>query len=251
MQMEWKIGPEDVQEVLTLLEKQADNRFVRERKAKNLAPTKPPVDRDRFWSRMVAMRLTSVQRSGPKSAIGRFISKSPFPLSYDAVRTSPHQEGFIANALSAAGGIRFVPTIADHLAKNFRLLEGGEWDVALGQCNRLTQPVPAEEERDVADYIRGTFAGFGPKQSRNLLQALGLTRYEIPIDSRVAAWLNDRLGLPIRLSALGLADPSYYDFVSNGIQALCAECEIFPCVLDAAIFSIEAEDGWDHVDPVY
>ena len=28
-------------------------------------------------------------------------------------------------------------------------------------------------------------AGFGPKQARNLLQGLGLTRYEIPIDSRI------------------------------------------------------------------
>jgi hypothetical protein len=36
----------------------------------------------------------------------------------------------------------------------------------------------------VAGYIQETFEGFGPKQSRNLLQALGLTRYEIPIDIR-------------------------------------------------------------------
>jgi len=32
--------------------------------------------------------------------------------------------------------------------------------------------------------------GIGPKQSRNLRQALGLLRYEIPIDSRIVKWLN-------------------------------------------------------------
>lgn len=251
MQLEWKIEPKDVQQVLALLKRQADNRFVLARKSKNLAAAKPPVDRNQFWFLMVAMRLTSVQRSGPNSAIGRFISAAPFPLSYDAVCGRPHPEAFIADALSAAGGIRFVPTIAEQLAHNFRLLENGEWDVALGQCNRLLQPVSAKEERVAAAYMWDSFAGFGPKQARNLLQALGLTRYEIPIDSRVVAWLNNHLGFPMRLSAIGLADTSYYDFVSDGIQALCAECEVFPCVLDAAIFSLQDGNGWDHGDPVF
>lgn len=80
MQLEWKIEPKDVQKVLALLKQQADNRFVLARKSRNLAAAKPPVDRNQFWFKMVAMRLTSVQRSGPNSAIGRFISRAPFPL---------------------------------------------------------------------------------------------------------------------------------------------------------------------------
>jgi hypothetical protein len=36
--------------------------------------------------------------------------------------------------------------------------------------------------------------GVGPTQARNLLQSLGLTWYEIPLDSRVVRWLRDRLG---------------------------------------------------------
>jgi hypothetical protein len=39
------------------------------------------------------------------------------------------------------------------------------------------------EERKCAEMINDTLLGFGPKQSRNLLQRLGLTKYEIPIDS--------------------------------------------------------------------
>jgi hypothetical protein len=36
-----------------------------------------------------------------------------------------------------------------------------------------------ETEEEVADYIDNHFVGFGPKQARNVLQALRLTRYEI------------------------------------------------------------------------
>lgn len=74
----------------------------------------------------------------------------------------------------------FPEKIADDLEANLRLLEGGEWERALERCNRLAHSTTREAERQVAEYIRETFHGFGPKQSRNLLQALGLTRYEIP-----------------------------------------------------------------------
>ena len=62
-----------------------------------------------------------------------------------------------------------------------------------------------------------------------------MTRYEIPIDSRITKCLN-RFGFPLRLSAGSLADEDYYTFISDGIQTLCREAEILPCVLDAAIF---------------
>lgn len=78
--------------------------------------------------------------------------------------------------------------------------------------------------------------GFGPKQSRNLLQGLGLTKYEIPIDSRITKWFNE-FGFPVKLSASALSDLNYYKFVSKGLRELCDACNIYPCLLDAAIFS--------------
>ncbi len=83
--------------------------------------------------------------------------------------------------------------------------------------------------------IDDKFSGFGPKQSRNFLQWLGLTRYEIPIGSRVVKWLKD-FGFPGALSADALSDKDYYHFVSDGIQELCRASDIYPCLLDAAIF---------------
>jgi hypothetical protein len=157
----------------------------------------------------------------------------------------------MSSLLRQAGGIRFPDRIASDLDRNFGLLENGEWARALEHCNRLARSAATREaEMSAAEYIRETFHGFGPKQSRNLLQALGLTRYEIPIDSRVTDWLND-FGFPVKLSAAALADPHYYDFVSGGIQALCTECDVFPCILDAAVFALNDGDGWTDDNIVY
>ena len=50
-------------------------------------------------------------------------------------------------------------------------------------------------------------------QCGDLLQALGLTRYEIPIDSRVTRWLNE-FGFPIELSPAALGDIGLFGFWS-------------------------------------
>ena len=85
--------------------------------------------------------------------------------------------------------------------------------------------------------------GFGPKQSRNLWQDLGLTRYEIPLDSRVTDWVNVNEILPFKLTAGALADRAYYEFVMDAFQTLCRAAGVLPCVLDAAVFSVKDLTG--------
>jgi len=109
--------------------------------------------------------------------------------------------------------------------------------------DRLRTTQTLQSEREAAEFINNQFKGFGPKQSRNLLQSLGLTKYEIPIDSRITKWLN-RFGFPVKLSAQALSDPNYYKFVSDGVQQLCAQSGVYPCVLDAAIFASFDKGGW-------
>jgi hypothetical protein len=250
VKIQWHISTDDIARVKELIHKLSNNAFVRRRMARNLAQLKPQVEREKFWFQMVGMRLTSVQRSGPESHVARFIRTIPFPLAYEVVCAESDMEEFIGHALKTTGGIRFGDTIASQLAANLHRLEEGEWTTALQQCNRLTQPVTPTTEKEVAGYIDDTFDGFGPKQSRNLLQALGLTRYEIPIDSRLTDWLNE-FGFPVRLSALGLADRNYYNFVSEGIRALCAASGVFPCILDAAIFALKDGDAWNEANIIY
>jgi hypothetical protein len=171
--IEWRITDRDRAGVRELLAAQHDSPLVHLRRTKNLADTKPPVDRE-AWAQMTGARLTSVQRSGPRSHVARFIRTTPFPLAYGKLRGRNELESLISHALRESRGIRFSERISRDLARNFRRLEGGEWEEALKQCNRLTSPVARSVEQEAADYIR-TFNGFGPKQSRNLLQGLGLT----------------------------------------------------------------------------
>ena len=58
--------------------------------------------------------------------------------------------------------------------------------------------------------------GVGPTQARNLLQSLGLTWYEIPLDSRVVRWLRDRLGWNISMKSL--IRPEYYEDLLDRVR---------------------------------
>ena len=75
------------------------------------------------------------------------------------------------------------------------------------------------------------------------MQSLGLSRYGIPIESRIAKWLNG-FGFPLRLLAPALAARHYYGFVTEGFQEICRACEVMPCVLEAAIFASFEKEGW-------
>jgi hypothetical protein len=243
MRLQWRVTAADIKGIKKLISEQRNNALVRLRIDKNCSPRKQRITKARFWQQMVCMRLTSQQNSSPHGPVGRFAREKPFPLKYSTVVRSGNTQSFIRGTLKDWGGIRFVPSIATQLSSNLMLLERSEWDRTLKECNRLTKNVTVEVEKEVAEYIRVNFLGFGPKQSRNLLQALNLTRHEIPIDSRLTSWLNE-FGFPVHLNAAALADPNYYNFVSEGIQRLCEKSRVAPCVLDAAIFTLKDGDAW-------
>jgi hypothetical protein len=242
--IEWHVTADDKACVKALVEKQGTTKIVRDRYDRNLAESKPQVTKDRLWRAMVCMRLTTLARSGPKSKIATFQSLSPFSLAYDTTRKQQSREDFILNTLRAHQVGRHPPTISEQLDNNLKRLEDAEWPHALKQCNRLVRLERRETECEVADYIDEKFEGFGPKQSRNVLQALGLTRYEIPIDSRVTNWLNEELKFPFQVTSATLFDKHYYGLILDAICKLCEECEIFPCVLDASIFGATDDDAW-------
>lgn len=244
MRFIWEITDSDIARLRSFVNEQSKNGLVIHR-ARNCSPRKESVTKDSFWREMVCMRLTSQQKSGPDSHVAKFGDLNPFPLSYSLILAAGDPAKLITQALSAHGGIRHGTTIGDQLANNFFLLEEGEWPRTLAECNRLTKNVDRSVEASVADYINTSFKGFGPKQSRNLLQSLGLTRFEIPIDSRVIAWFNN-FGFPFILSSGALSDIHYYKLVQNGIQELCQRCDVLPCILDASIFSLKDGDGWTH-----
>lgn len=194
--------------------------------------------------------LTTQQPSGPKSAVNRLLSSDPFLLSYANCRASNQVAQFATETLIAFGGIRRHGIIGAELEENLTKLESELWPTVLANLNALCMSTNREAERAAADFLNHTMKGLGPKQARNLLQALGLTQHEIPIDSRVAKWLNDS-GFPVPLSAKALADRDYYCFVLDGLQRLCDAAGESPCVLDGAVFASFDGDGWNDKLVVY
>lgn len=243
MEINWTFAQHDIDSVRSIVNQYSSHPMVNDRVARNLADVRPPVARDRFWRAMVASLLTTQQRSGPDSAVARFINTKPFPLGYEMSLGRKQPRKYFADVLSRFGGIRRYDRIAEELTEDLTRLEGGLWGEIATVTETLRSSFNRPTEVAASDFIDEKLVGFGPKQARNLLQGLGLTRYEIPIDSRITRWLND-LGFPLHLSAAGLADRDYYKFVMEGVFQLCQASGVYPCIFDAAVFSSFDGDGW-------
>ena len=249
MNFNWEITDNDIKRVNDFLS-QNKNSFVANRISKNINRENIKLDRNTILKNVIMCLLTSQQRSGPNSPIGMFLRKKPFPLTEQTISQQHDIEKFIRETLQQNGLNRLINRIAIFFSSIYNQLKNSNWEIVNDLTNQLGGNASKEIERSIADNLHDTFIGFGPKQSRNILQSLGLTKYEIPIDSRITDWLND-FGFPIRLSAASLQDKEYYHFVSDGIQVLCSHAEIYPCVLDAAIFSSYDNNKWTKENIIY
>jgi hypothetical protein len=236
MKLAWKIEKKDIELVREFFEAYKRSSLVQNRLKRNVKQSIPRLTKSRFWKVMVMCLLTTQQRSGPESRVSRFCSTKPFPLGHSLCRSQARLELFVQSRITNFGGIRRARSISGEMYSNLQWLESGGWRQVFKALNELKSNQSKEKERIAAEFIDDNLKGFGPKQSRNLLQDLGLTRYEIPIDSRIAKWLN-KFGFPIILSATALSDRNYYNMVSDGFQSLCEEANIYPCLMDAAIFT--------------
>ena len=107
MQLRWEIEDQDIARVKSLLSDMADDPFVKGRQRWNLAKDKGPVGRDDAWYAMVLSRITSQQRSGPNTPVGRFLITRPSPLALDKVLGADNPEVFIEETIRSFGGVRF------------------------------------------------------------------------------------------------------------------------------------------------
>ncbi len=234
---------EDALVIRKLMDAFANDGFVMERTRDNVMGPAPLWSQEQFWCTLMGCLLTTQQKSTTGMPVSRFLSTDPFPLSLSACRAHPVLD-FVRNTLTAFGGIRFTTKIAWQAKENLERLEKGDWAKVeklfarlKSQRERDPQPSDKASERDAARFVDDAFLGFGPKQARNLWQWLRLTRYEIPLDSRVSKFVNDHLSLQMDVSKLGYAD--YYESCLDHIQGACAAAGVLPCVFDAAAFNDE------------
>ena len=249
MELSWKIERREAEEIARFVRQQESNAFVQLRVRRNVEGDRPSLTKTRVWHALATCLLTTQQRPGPDSRVHSFISRQPFPIRYSLVRAKHDVTSFVASEIRGAG-LRRADTIGRELAENIRWFEGASWR----ELHRRLEATPGSgdylAERQAARWIAAHFRGLGPKQSRNFLQCLGLSRYEVPIDSRITRWLNNT-GFPVTLSAAALSDPNYYEFVSDGLREIAAAANVLPCVLDAAVFSATDGDSWNDARIVF
>jgi hypothetical protein len=243
MKINWIIEEKDIRKIKTFVDSQAGKLFVKNRITRNVDGPIPNFNRDILWNAMVSCLLTTQQRSGPESSVTRFICTDPFPLNMNKCMEQTNLKEFVEDTITNFGGLRRAKTIGDEILHNFIWLKNGGWQEVEAMAkvlveNRKRSPRFDDKyfERKAAKIAIDKLKGFGPKQSRNLWQSLGYTRFEIPIDSRISNWFNKN-NFPVRLSAGALSDDNYYNFVMDGIQEVCKASEVYPCVLDASIFA--------------
>lgn len=242
MKINWIIEEKDIRHIKEFVDSQSNRSFVKDRISKNVDGPVPNFNRDIFWKEMISCLLTTQQRSSRESPVTRFIYTDPFPLNLNKCMEQTNLKGFVEDTITTRGLWR-AKRIGDEVLCNLEWLKNGGWleieTIAKALIVNRSQ-IPRFDsrtiEREVAKIAIDKLKGFGPKQSRNLWQSLGYTRYEIPLDSRLTKWFNKN-GFPIRLSAGALSDENYYKFVMDGIQDACKASDVYPCVLDAAIFT--------------
>ncbi len=240
MKIEITFSQDDVTRVRDVATTMADHAIVIERRERNVNRRGIDLSHATIWQRQIGCLLTTQQKSSEDSAVQRFIRSSSPLLSLRQCEEVGNVAGLAETELSAFGGIRRTTVIPQQIAHNFHWLKAGGWNELDALLLTLVQvPQSKDAERACATEVARVLKGFGPKQSRNLLQWLGLTQYEIPIDSRVIKWLRE-LGNtdPLHLlSSAALGEIEYYCCIMDTIQALCAEAEVLPCIFDASVFA--------------
>lgn len=211
-----------------------------ERRKCNVEGTLQPTESEEFWKWLVLSLLSSQQRYRVGSPAWKLENgDEPFPLplpEFDSL-----DENQVNKRLKQ---FRFHQRIAKQLLQNHRWLfsEGDGWRQTVQPLltslleQRNSRPIAAHKkaERLTADTLSEKLEGIGPKQARNLLQSLGLTRYEIPLDSRLVGWLQSRLGWNIIIEALSRKD--YYEDVLDRVHVSCEVAGELPALFDAAVF---------------
>ncbi len=245
MDIELKINENDKKRMLEFIQDFQDSSFVKDRFHHNISGTKEEVTKEQIWASLMMGLLTTQQRSGPESAISKFLDMVPSPISLDRCKSVNNIETYIQETLSGFGGIRRANMVAGQVKKNLDWLEKENgWEVIFKSIEHLHGESSLELERETAQVFSRQFNGIGPKQSRNILQELGLTRYVLPIDSRLVKRLKE-FNFPIPLSAAALSDETYYQFVEDFVNQICGELDIYPTVFDAILFSSFDGNGWD------
>lgn len=235
MEFRWVITKANVKPYWEFVERHKNHNIVKERVDRNLKHLGVAISKDNFWRALVGCLLTTQQRSGRNSRVAVFLDTNDQILDFDFSSNAKNLSKVVEGTLSR-NGLRRNERIAEEIVLAVSWLKQGGWSAVKYQLELIASHTSAKKERSVANFLKEHFKGIGPKQSRNLIQWMGLSKYEIPLDSRMVKVLRE-LEFPVPLSSNALADEHYYCFIEDGIQKIMANIGVYPCVFDACAFA--------------
>jgi hypothetical protein len=232
----WEINEETLSRWRDFVDKNSKNQAVLKRHERNVKRNGIDLSKTNLWHVLVGCQVTTQQRSGPDTPVSRFLRSESGAVNYKVCRHSATLCEFLENEFTKAG-LRRAPTMARNLSQIFVHLENGEWNILMQNLKTLKNKTTKNKELKVVKYLQtNMYPGLGPKQARNFIQWVGLSRYEVPLDSRVLKKLKE-YGCTFVPRATALSDETVYRFVQAGVQQIAASLDIYPCILDACIFS--------------
>lgn len=241
MKHNWIISKKDIDLVMRVCSQQSTHPIYKQRIDENIGIENVKISKEKLWKFIFTCLLTTQQRSTKDSKINKFLKSDYDSINLKKLSEIKNVEKYIASQLKNFGGIRRTEIIPNEAATIYKHLLNTNWQL-LKTIKELTKHKGDRYlERRVCNEIVANkmFKGLGPKQSRNLLQMLGLTIYEIPIDSRITDWINDNNIFPFRVNSKGLSDIEFYCFLNDAIIELCEKAKTKPCLFDAAVFSLK------------
>ena len=241
MELIWKLSDSDINKVRDYV-KNNKNQNVERIINRNINHIDRIIDKDSLLRTMLICLLSSETDSYPESKIEQMFKKKPYLLNYQYLFKVRNIEYLFQEVFQTFGITKYVNKVPKYFSTNFEFLEETDWDLELEINRSITNELTKYDERKLADMVDKSFKGFGSKEARSFLLALGVTKYEIPIDYKLIKWL-ENFGFPIKFSKTALQDILFYHFVSDGIQKLCEISEIYPCVLYTSILSSSEVSG--------
>jgi hypothetical protein len=235
MEVRWVITDKDLKRFGAFVERHRNHPLVVERVERNVRRNGIEISKQRFWETLVGCLLTTRQKSGAGSFVEKFLGSGTKLLSFDFCRTHTDLAKYAASEIATAGLPRYA-ILANQVVHALGQLDAGGWGQLRDALTSIYSHTTVKKERAVARLLQSRFNGIGPKQSRNLIQWLGLSRYEVPLDSRMAKRLLE-LRFPVPVAAAALSDEDYYCFVEDGLHLLVAKLDIYPCQFDACVFA--------------
>lgn len=242
MQAEWRIDSASLSKWKKLVAENREKPIVKKRRRLNVHRIDIRLDKQEIWRILMGCQVTTQQPSGQGSAVAKFLAGKSPAVRLNECRKARSVAALVSSECSAAG-LRFGPKTGSNMQRIFDSLENGGWSALMEQLRSIHSHTTANKERAVIRYLRETqhagkhaFPGLGPKQARNFIQWLGLSRYEIPIDSRSLRKMRE-LGSTFNPGGSALSDEKVYGFVQDALQQVARKLDIYPCELDATIFA--------------